>query len=199
VSASDSIACEKNNFETSSKSAFPSVINKFEAKRNVTELSPNENISSTPQKKVSKDLTISSNSSSSKIVRLSTMDRDSVALNLNLENCILITLRQEIAQSNPSIRYIGTISSSDLLNSSNISELICTLLSQKSEVLNAVNYLTGSYKRLHAKESAVNDKLKEDLKKLIFLLLSCVNNILIIILHAVLVLKYFLLNSLYLF
>lgn len=90
------------------------------------------------------------------------LDRDARALNMSLEFALQLTLRPEAAVD--SIQYIGQPGApSALLNASNISELICTRLTEHTE--NAVNYLSGCYKRIVAKESSVSPGIVVELVK----------------------------------
>ena len=90
------------------------------------------------------------------------LDRDARALNMSLEFALQLTLRPEAAVD--SIQYIGQPGApSALLNANNISELICSRLTEYTE--NAVNYLTGCYKRIVAKESSVSPGIVVELAK----------------------------------
>lgn len=92
------------------------------------------------------------------------LDRDNRSLNINLEFALQITLRPDAAVD--SIRYFGhsgITSSNNLLNASNISELICGRLSEPNE--NAVMYLSGCYKRIVAKESSASPAVLVELAK----------------------------------
>lgn len=90
------------------------------------------------------------------------LDRDARALNMSLEFALQLTLRPEAAVD--SIQYIGQAGGpAALLNSNNISELICSHLTEHSE--NAVLYLTGCYKRIVAKESSVSPGIVAELAK----------------------------------
>ena len=132
-------------------SSIPILINQSlsteQQKRNSEELH-----STSPQKKIVKNGTPPNSSSSSdpspspKKVDASIMeglkaDRETRALNLSLEAALQLTLRPEAAVD--SIRYIEHQSS--LLNSANISELICTRLQVQTE--SAVQYFIGCNKR----------------------------------------------------
>lgn len=114
----------------------------------------------------SPDATLSSPSLPLSIAKSSTVkiDKDARALNLNLEQCLLMTLRQEGASGQ--VIFMGKPGDkNELVNASNMVELICSRLSGKSDILNAINYLYGCYKRIQAKEVASVDKLREDLAK----------------------------------
>lgn len=90
------------------------------------------------------------------------VDRDARALNLSLEFALQFTLRREAAVD--SVVYIGDDSSSvTLLNASNISDLICRRLTEQE--MSAVQYLTGCFKRIVAKESSASQSVAEDLIK----------------------------------
>ena len=90
-----------------------------------------------------------------------------IATNLALESVFLVTFRQEAAHG--PIKYIGTggsgggSSTVDYLNHTNVSEIVCTLLSEDVVVGGAIGYLLGCYRRLVEKENTVADKVREDL------------------------------------
>jgi hypothetical protein len=56
-------------------------------------------------------------------------------------------------------------SSREYIDHTNVSEIVCTLLTEGVEVGGAVGYLTGCYRRLVAKENTVADRVREDLVK----------------------------------
>jgi len=91
------------------------------------------------------------------------VDKEARSLNLHLEQSLLMTLRKEGASGQ--ILYMGseTTNSNELVNASNMGELICSRLSGKSDVLNAMSYLYGCYKRILSKEVASTEKLRDDL------------------------------------
>ena len=93
------------------------------------------------------------------------LDREARALNIALESSLLITLRQDVSLDK-TICYMGSNQQTgDLLTTANISELICSRLMGRNEILNAVNYLSGCYKRILSKEVAAAQKLRDDLIK----------------------------------
>ena len=86
------------------------------------------------------------------------------ALNLSLENALQVTLRLEVADS--STFYLGDmVTTSEFLNSTNFSEVICARLSTRGDILNAVSYLVGCYKRLSSKELTSSGNLRDELIK----------------------------------
>jgi hypothetical protein len=90
------------------------------------------------------------------------LHRDAVALNLSLEHALQLTLRSDAAVD--SIRYIGhEHNNGTLLSTTNISELICNFLAEEN--VNAVQYLTGCYKRIAVKESAVTPGVATELAR----------------------------------
>ena len=89
-----------------------------------------------------------------------------IATNLALESVFLVTFRPEAAHA--PIKYIGSGSGGgsntvDYLNHTNVSEIVCTLLSEDVVVGGAIGYLVGCYRRLVEKENTVADKVREDL------------------------------------
>jgi len=93
------------------------------------------------------------------------VDKEARSLNLHLEQSLLMTLRRDGASGQ--IIYMGSESTNtnELLNASNMVELICSRLSGKSDILNAMSYLFGCYKRILSKEVVSTEKLREDLIK----------------------------------
>lgn len=90
------------------------------------------------------------------------IDRDARALNMSLEYSLQLTFRSEAAVD--SIRYVGQEGTSGtLLNSTNISELICSHLTEQNE--SAIAYLTGCYKRIVQKESAASPAVATELAR----------------------------------
>lgn len=94
------------------------------------------------------------------------VDKYTLTLTLALESILLITLRQEA--SNSTIKYLSSSNSNSTMNNkflsgSNISELICSRLVEGKEFGGAVGYLIGCYKRFQSKETASDDKLRQDL------------------------------------
>ena len=126
--------------------------------------SPADVSTSSPQKKMIKSETTSSPATNKTNPLQSPMklDREARALNIALEFSLQLTLRPEAAVD--SIRYIGQDGNSGgLLNSTNISELICSRLTEGTE--NAVHYLTSCYKRIMTKESSVTPGILSELAK----------------------------------
>ncbi len=139
-------------------------------------LSSNEQTDFSPIKKASKtehninsphssNIKISSSSQAQAPTSGVKLDREARALNLTLESCLMFTLRPEAATDG--VVYLSQDSSvGELINPSNVSMLIFARLSESSELLNAVNYLAGCYKKLMIKEtSASTDKVRDDLMK----------------------------------
>lgn len=91
------------------------------------------------------------------------IDRDARLLNIQLEQCLNMTLRKEGVTG--SIVFMGSgEDENDLVNASNMIELICSRLSgNKSDILNAISYLYGCFKKILMKEATAVDKLREDL------------------------------------
>ena len=89
--------------------------------------------------------------------------RDARSLNLALESALFMTLRREVAV--PPVVYIGDdfMTSGELLNASNMSDVVCFRLAKNTDILNAVSYLCSTYKRLASKEATVTAAVKEDL------------------------------------
>jgi len=68
------------------------------------------------------------------------------------------------------VQYIGSApaggagAATEYLNHTNVSEIVCTLLSSEDVVVGgAVGYLMGCYRRLTEKENTVTEKVREDL------------------------------------
>ena len=117
---------------------------------NTTCNSPNDGPKSTPKK------------SDPQVTEALRIDRDARALNLSLEFALQFTLRPEAAVD--SVVYIGQDNSTGtLLNASNISDLICRRLIEQE--MSAVQYLTGCFKRIVAKESSASPGVATDLMK----------------------------------
>lgn len=94
------------------------------------------------------------------------MDKSVLQLTLALESILLSTYRQEALNAN--IKYFqGGNSTNHNLNSANISEIICTRLSESKEYGGAVNYLTGCFKRLVSKEQSADDKIRPELARFV--------------------------------
>jgi hypothetical protein len=95
--------------------------------------------------------------------------RHARALNLAIESIFNITMRKDNSSDN--LSYVGNLSSSEcLLNTTNISEAICSKLSDDNSnelcVGGAVGYLAACYKRLQNKESSsTSAQMTEDLSK----------------------------------
>jgi hypothetical protein len=87
---------------------------------------------------------------------------DSRMLNLALEGILLVTLRKDSAKH--PIVYLGL--SASLLSPSILSEVICSRLSG-TDLLSAVTYLVGCYKRLLAKEVIVSPAIAKELSRFV--------------------------------
>lgn len=95
------------------------------------------------------------------IKKMQYSDLHSRTLNLALEQIFLVSLRSETGSG---IIYLGQPGSTDgLINSSNISELICTRLTSHTESGGAIGYLGNCYKRIQQKETSVSEKIREEL------------------------------------
>ena len=115
--------------------------------------SSNATLSSTPNKAMN----------ISKPIATPKIDKEARLLNLQLEQCLNMTLRKEGVTS--SVIFMGTGDvENEYVNASNMIELICSRLSgQNSDILNAISYLYGCYKKILMKEATAIDKLREDL------------------------------------
>jgi len=82
------------------------------------------------------------------------------ALNIALENIFQVSLKKGCEAP---LKYIGDSFSENLFTSANISEAICTRLSQDSVLGGAIGYLIGCYKRLYTKEQSANEQMSKDL------------------------------------
>jgi hypothetical protein len=123
-----------------------------------TQLSPQ----GTPSRK--RDITVSATSKSAPLSGGKSEIHNLIATNLALESVFLVTYRAEAAHG--PIRYIGSSNGTDVtdyINHTNVSEIVCTLLSEESVVGGAIGYLIGSYKRLLEKENTVESRVREDL------------------------------------
>ena len=97
------------------------------------------------------------------------IDKHALSLTLLLEGILLSTYRQE--SLNGSIKYFQPGNSTMRhLNSTNISEVICTRLGEGKEYGGAVGYLCGCLKRLIAREPSCEDKMRLDLSRFVFIL-----------------------------
>lgn len=136
----------------------------------------NEYTSESPKKKQQRDsydtpakATLGSNSLnssfSSPMDPTAKIDRDARSLNLILESALLCTLRRDSTTDNTI--YLGDYieSNGNLLNSTNISEVVCSRLTSSSDRLSAMIYLTNSYKRLVAKETAAPTQIQAEINK----------------------------------
>eukprot|EP01039_Chlorochromonas_danica_P011200 gene11200-12488_t len=120
-----------------------------------------------PNKKIresSQPHDLSPKASSLSPTRVLSRELESLALNLNLEFCLQVTLRKEGVD--PSCLYLGDDldSMGDLLSISNLSEVICARLARKSDI-DAVSYLVACYKRVVVKEGACNESIRHSLVK----------------------------------
>lgn len=95
----------------------------------------------------------------------SKLDRDVRSLNLILESSLLSTLRSEAA--NESVSYVGDYidCNGNMLNSTNISEVICSRLANNVDRQSAITYLCNSYKRLILKETAAPTQIQPEVAK----------------------------------
>ena len=64
------------------------------------------------------------------------IDRDARALNISLEQSLMVTLRREAAVGSILFIDLGQTEKNSLLNASNIDNVICNRLMDQSEVLN---------------------------------------------------------------
>jgi len=120
---------------------------------------PSQNSFDTPSKPSPAHNTIPSPSPIDSAAKL---DRDSRTLNLVLESALLCTARRDSATS--SIIYLEDITEG-FLNSSNVSEAICSRLASNLEILNAISYLCNTYKRLVSKESTASSTIQPEISK----------------------------------
>lgn len=120
---------------------------------------------STPSRK--RDISISSANKTIVLSGGKSEIHNLIAINLALESVFLVTYRIEAAH--PPIKYIGSSKNStdslEYINHTNVSEIVCTLLSEDTVMGGAIGYLISSYRRLIDKENAVNDRVKEDLTR----------------------------------
>jgi hypothetical protein len=95
------------------------------------------------------------------------IDKHALSLTLLLEGILLSTYRQE--SLNSGIKYFqGGSSTMHNLNATNISEIICTRLSEGTkEYGGAVGYLSGCFKRLIAREQSCDDKIRPDIARFV--------------------------------
>lgn len=116
----------------------------------------------TPSRK--RDITVSATNKSAPLSGGKSEIHNLIATNLALESVFLVTYRAEAAHG--PIRYIGSSNGTDVtdyINHTNVSEIVCTLLSEESVVGGAIGYLIGSYKRLLEKENTVESRVQVDL------------------------------------
>jgi hypothetical protein len=94
---------------------------------------------------------------------LTPTSQDVRLLNLNLEYILQVTLRVEAVD--PMTTYLGDLldCKGDMLTADNFSEVVCAKLSGRSDFLNAVSFLVGSYKRLSMKETASSGNFRTSL------------------------------------
>ena len=165
-----SFATTKADEEKSNKMDVESETTEFPKKNNSTDLS------SSPSQQQRKLLKSTDTAASKPVTKTPTqaakiskstatpkIDRDARLLNIQLEQCLNMTLRKEGVTG--SIVFMGTgEDENDLVNASNMIELICSRLSgNKSDILNAISYLYGCFKKILTKEATAVDKLREDL------------------------------------
>ena len=135
---------------------------KIDINSSATSMTPQTSQQSTPSRK--RDISVSS---TSKIVPQSGAKSEIhnlIATNLALESVFLVTYRIEAAHG--PVKYIGSAANKDVteyINHTNVSEIVCTLLSEDTVMGGAVGYLIASYKRLLDKENTVADRVREDL------------------------------------
>jgi hypothetical protein len=97
--------------------------------------------------------------------------QDAFSLNLSLETILQATLRPEESTMTPDSttqkRYLGDLldRSGEPLTVQVFSEVVCARLTGHSDVLNAVSFLVGCYKRLIARECSVSGNVLRDLIK----------------------------------
>lgn len=82
-----------------------------------------------------------------------------LTVNQALESIFQISVRKD----NTNLKYMGDVCSEDYLSSSCLSEVVCVRLSDDLEAGGAINYLYNCFKRLQAKLSTSNEKIKEEL------------------------------------
>lgn len=87
------------------------------------------------------------------------LDKVAISLNLLLEQIFLITVRKEGQQHS----YIDA--GVDMMNASNLSEVLLLRLTTNQESAGCAGYLVGCYRRLAMRESSVPERVKSDLQK----------------------------------
>jgi hypothetical protein len=87
------------------------------------------------------------------------LDKVAMSLNLLLEQIFLITVRKEGQQHS----YIDA--GVDMINASNLSEILLLRLTSNQESAGCAGYLVGCYRRLLMRESSVPERVKSDLQK----------------------------------
>ena len=161
------VADSSNNFKTVvSSTAEVKVRAGEQLKSNIssdmTSVTPQLSPQGTPSRK--RDITVSAANKSAPLSGGKSELHNLLATNLALESVFLVTYRAEAAHG--PIRYIGSSNGTDVtdyINHTNVSEIVCTLLSEESVVGGAIGYLIGSYKRLLEKENTVESRVREDL------------------------------------
>ena len=87
-----------------------------------------------------------------------------LTVNQAIEGILLVTLKGENAI--PGLRYMGDYCADEFLSSGNISEIICSRLSDGTEVGGALGYLFSCFKRHQMKlPSTANEMVKEELQQ----------------------------------
>jgi hypothetical protein len=127
-----------------------------------TSMAPQTSQQCTPSRK--RDISVSSTSKSIPQSGAKSEIHNLIATNLALESVFLVTYRIEAAHG--PVKYIGSAANKDVteyINHTNVSEIVCTLLSEDTVMGGAVGYLIASYKRLLDKENTVADRVREDL------------------------------------
>lgn len=85
------------------------------------------------------------------------LDREARALNIALEYTLQISLR--LTNDNTDLEYFGNkFPSYNLLDSNNISEIICDKLACPLPLGNAISFLVSCYKRLSSKEGTMSEQ-----------------------------------------
>ena len=95
-----------------------------------------------------------------------TPNRNARVLNSALESVFLFTLRSDVAgqinENGPKLAYVGSGDDTQLLNSSNVADYICTRLAQEEAGNNSVHYLVSCYKRIISRESTILSEVQAE-------------------------------------
>lgn len=96
---------------------------------------------------------------------LTPTSQDARMLNLSLEHILHATLRPDIHDS--LLSFLGDLLDmrGQLINVSNMSDVVCSKLNSRGDILNCVSFLVGAYKRLISKESASSGNIGNDLMR----------------------------------